>query len=151
MSFDLSAYEGMWYEIGRYPFEYEDHCGASAARYVNDPENGGIHVVNICYSDPYFQNISTYDQGFAWRINDASGMGDFRIKFLRPGSFESDYIVLDTDYKNYAIVGEVEKDLLWIMVREKKVSRAMLNMLLEKIEELGFQRRFVILNDTMIA
>ncbi len=150
VDFDAEEYQGMWYEVGRYPFAYEQDCKSSAARYVYDAEKGGIHVVNICYSDSHFENISTYDQGFARQVGGEGKEGDFRIKFLRPGTIEANYIVLETDNKNYSIVGELDKDLLWILVRDPRVTRKMLNFLLNKIETLGFDRQYVMINESII-
>ena len=55
--------------------------------------------------------------------------------------FYGDYWILDLDddYK-YAIIGTPSKEYLWILSREKTISDEVLNKLLEKITNMGFDK-----------
>ena len=55
--------------------------------------------------------------------------------------FYGDYWILDLDkdYK-YAIIGTPTKEYLWILSREKTISDEVLNKLLEKISNMGFDK-----------
>lgn len=150
MSFDIPAYMGMWYEVGRLPFIFEQNCESASARYVYDEQRQGIHALNICYSDKEFKKVSRWDQGFAHQT-DSTNRGDLMIKFFGYGDVESPYIVFETDYTSYSIVGSEDKNLLWIMVRDKKITKRMLNTLIEKVIGLGFDTQFLILNESMIV
>lgn len=46
---------------------------------------------------------------------------------------------LDENYK-YAIVGTPSKEYLWILSREKSMDKKTLNILLEKITNMGFDK-----------
>ena len=149
MSFDISAYMGDWYEVGRLPFMFENNCESSSARYIYNKNLKIIQVANFCYSDSYFSEMSHFDMGVAKPSTSESG-GDLRIRFDRYPEFESDYVVYETDYISYSIVGSIDKSLLWILTREKKISRKALNSLIEKTKKFEFDLRFLILNNSMI-
>ena len=55
--------------------------------------------------------------------------------------FYGDYWILDLDkdYK-YAIIGTPSKEYLWILSRDKTISDEVLNKLLEKITNMGFDK-----------
>jgi apolipoprotein D and lipocalin family protein len=141
---------GMWYEFARLPFMFEKTCGSSSARYIYDDVLQGALVLNICYSDTNFQNVSKWDQGFAHQLPEKTGSGDLLVKFAGQGDREGDYIVYETDYLSYSIVGSVDKNMLWILTRDKQISRKMATALLERAQQFGFDLRFLIRNDGMI-
>lgn len=62
-----------------------------------------------------------------------------KVSFFRP--FYGDYWILDLDddYK-YAIIGTPSKEYLWILSRDKTISDEVLNKLLEKISNMGFDK-----------
>ncbi len=45
--FDLDRYLGLWYEIARYPFSFENGCAGVTAEYAMKPD-GKVRVVNSC-------------------------------------------------------------------------------------------------------
>ncbi|MEM1277961.1 MAG: lipocalin family protein, partial [Pseudomonadota bacterium] len=44
---DLERYQGLWYEIARYPNSFEEGCFGVTAEYSLNPD-GSIKVVNTC-------------------------------------------------------------------------------------------------------
>ncbi|MFB1032612.1 MAG: lipocalin family protein, partial [Aliarcobacter cryaerophilus] len=73
----------------------------------------------------------------AYSVDDTNSK--LKVSFFRP--FYGDYWILDLDddYK-YAIIGTPSKEYLWILSREKTISDEVLNKLLEKISNMGFDK-----------
>ena len=94
-----------------------------------------IQVVNSC------TKISTNEfkdaKAVAYSVDETNSK--LKVSFFRP--FYGDYWILDLDKDyNYAIIGTPSKEYLWILSREKSMDKKTLNMLLEKIVNLGFDK-----------
>lgn len=131
---DLNRYIGSWYEIARFEHYFQKDCKNVKANYTLR-DDGKIDVLNSC------TKISTnkYKQASAIAYSVNSSNSKLKVSFFRP--FYADYWILDLDedYK-YAIIGTPSKEYLWIISREKTMDDKLLNSLLEKIENLGFDR-----------
>ena len=131
---DLQRYLGDWYEIARYEHSFQKDCKNVKANYsLRDDKK--IQVVNSC------TKISTNEfkdaKAVAYSVDETNSK--LKVSFFRP--FYGDYWILDLDddYK-YAIIGTPSKEYLWILSREKTISDEVLNKLLEKISNMGFDK-----------
>ena len=131
---DLQRYLGDWYEIARYEHKFQKDCKNVKANYsLKDDKK--IQVVNSC------TKISTNEfkdaKAVAYSVDDTNSK--LKVSFFRP--FYGDYWILDLDkdYK-YAIIGTPSKEYLWILSRDKTISDEVLNKLLEKITNMGFDK-----------
>ena len=151
MSFSPEKYQGRWYEIGKYPFYFEQDCSSATADYIYRPDSKIIDVTNTCY-DETGQPIKA-DHAVAWpnpEYKSTPNSAFFRIRFDKYPQFESDYIVLDTDYNSYALVGSINKTTYWVLSRTPQVSRSMLNLLIEKTEVYGYEPHLVLMNNNIL-
>ena len=131
---DLNKYLGTWYEIARYEHFFEKDCKNVSANYsMMDEET--IKVINRCTK--ITTNEKKEAMGRAYAIDETNSK--LKVSFFRP--FYGDYWILDLDddYK-YAIIGTPTKEYLWILSREKTISDEVLNKLLEKITNMGFDK-----------
>ena len=131
---DLQRYLGDWYEIARYEYPFQKDCKNVKANY-SLREDKKIQVVNSC------TKISTNEfkdaKAVAYSVDETNSK--LKVSFFRP--FYGDYWILDLDddYK-YAIIGTPTKEYLWILSRDKTISDEVLNKLLEKISNMGFDK-----------
>lgn len=118
---DLSRYLGKWYEIARFPNNFEIGCEGVTAEYSALPE-GRIKVVNSCHK-----------AGLEGPVDRAEGVA----RVVAPGKLEvnfaswlsllpftwGDYWVLDVD-ANYevAVIGTPKGKQGWILARSPQIS-----------------------------
>lgn len=133
-SVDLQSYLGLWYEIARFPNEFEEDCQAVTAEYALRGD-GLIGVTNTCRKDALDGEIETAN-GRA-KIVEGSGGAKLKVSFFGP--FFSDYWVLDRaeDY-SWSLVGEPEGRYLWILSRTPQIDDALLQDLLGRLRAIGY-------------
>lgn len=135
-NFQLEDYMGKWYNIANLPFfwqvngskdgtaEYDLKTDKSGKKYVKVVNSETLPVIPI-------RNSAT---GQATVDDEANGKGLLTVSFKpfgEPITNQGNYIVLDTDYKNYAFVWSCReskswfgdkisnKPALWILSRQK--------------------------------
>jgi lipocalin len=129
--FDLSRYLGKWYEIARLPAWFEKDMTHVTATYTLK-KNGRVKVENAGKKN----GKPKVAIGKA-KFGSEKTVGYLKVAFFL--WFYADYKIIDIDtaeYK-YAMVGS-SYDYLWILCREPKLSKAILNTLIEKAQKLGF-------------
>jgi apolipoprotein D and lipocalin family protein len=139
VGFDVNRYAGKWYEIVRLPNRFQRQCAADVtAEYAARPD-GLITVVNRCRTD---EGKMDEARGVAEVVE--PGIGQLDVTFLpRWLSWlpftKGDYWVLELDpaYR-YALVGTPGRDYLWVLSREPKLSSDVLERLLARAREDGF-------------
>jgi apolipoprotein D and lipocalin family protein len=132
--FELSKYLGTWYEIARMPVSFErDLVGVTATYGLR--KDGKVSVLNQGHKKTLQGTIKT--AGGKAKFAGKSDVGHLKVSFFGP--FYADYIVsvLDSNYQYAMVVGDSYK-YLWILSRTPKLDAAILNGLLEKATELGF-------------
>ena len=133
-SVDLNRYAGKWYEIARLPFSFESKLKCITAKYTLR-EDGKIKVENAgrLISKPEKINNA---KGKAF-IPDKNAPGKLKVQFFWP--FNGDYWImyLDENYK-YVLIGEPSLRYLWILARENKLEEPVLQMLLKKATDEGY-------------
>lgn len=129
---DIQKYTGTWYEIARFEHFFEKGCKNVTATY-EIKDDGDIKVINRC------TKIDTNEKkeatGVAYATDETNSK--LKVSFFRP--FYGDYYILDlaSDY-SYALVGNPNRELLWILSRTKTLDENIKNSLLKKLPALGF-------------
>lgn len=133
-----SRYLGTWYEIGTYVIPFQAACTGSTAQYgVVDDDT--ISVRNRCLldgldGDPYVI------EGTADAEDDT--FTKLSVSFF--GTFGSPYWVIERDGREgdapyeWAIVSGPDDATLWILYREPQMPDVVLDPLLDRLEERGF-------------
>jgi len=118
--FDLGRYLGLWYEIARYPFSFENGCAGVTAEYSMKPD-GKVRVVNSCREGAVDGPLRV-SEGTAELVSD----GKLEVGFVSFLPFiTGDYWVihLEPDY-SMAVVGSPNGKTGWILSRTKQISQA---------------------------
>ncbi|KAG6455297.1 hypothetical protein O3G_MSEX009120 [Manduca sexta] len=123
-NFNLTAYQGVWYEISKLPTNAETGGKCAAAEYTLDGDVVKLkntHVVD---------GVQKYLDGTAKLAADANNSGKVVVTF-KFGDIvnESPLSVIATDYSNYAVTYSCRYDeknkshqvFAWILSREKKL------------------------------
>jgi apolipoprotein D and lipocalin family protein len=131
--FDLNRYLGKWYEIARLPNSFEKELVNVTATY-SFRDDGKVKVINEGYRKTKNgkHSVSVGKAKFA----KGSDKGYLRVSFF--WIFYGDYIIveLDPEYR-YAMVASSHK-YLWILSREPKIDNTILDRLVNRAQELGF-------------
>jgi apolipoprotein D and lipocalin family protein len=136
-SVDIARYTGRWYEIARFPNEFETDCVAVTATYsANDDRS--LKVMNRCRKKT-FDGAESLAEGRA-RIVDATTNAKLAVTFFWP--FEGDYWILElaSDY-SWALVGEPSGRYLWILSRSPQISSTLRADLVKQIKDRGYNAR----------
>jgi len=131
---DINRYAGFWYEIARYPNNFQKDCFGSTATY-SVREDGTIGVVNSCRKgapDGPEKKVS----GKAWVV-DPDTHAKLKVRFFWPFSGNYWILQLDDSYR-YAVVGNPSRTYLWILSRTPTLDTATYTAICEKLKAEGF-------------
>lgn len=129
--FDLDKYLGEWYEVARFltPFQQEDIVKAKA---IYEKEGDKLKVTNIGY---HVDGSEIAIRGTASLTYPDTKLGKLGVSFFPP--FNGDYwIIMLTD--SYSVVTSPSKKFLWILSRTEKMSDDVMQSILEKLKEKGY-------------
>jgi apolipoprotein D and lipocalin family protein len=131
---DVQRYTGKWFEIARYPNNFEQGCVGSTAEYTLQ-DDGSIRVVNTCRQGSLDGPIERIE-GTAV-IDDPTTNAKLLVSFFPP--FQSPYwiIELDEDYE-YAVVGEPSRSFLWILSRSPSLDDETYQGILDRLPAKGY-------------
>jgi apolipoprotein D and lipocalin family protein len=132
---DLRRYAGVWYEIARLPFPYQEKCARSVVVRYAVRDDGRLGVVNECVQ----KNGRVSRASGVARLADPKGPSSkLKVRFAPAFlSFLSavwgDYWVIDLapDY-SYAVVGEPKRRYLWILSRTPRMPEPLYTEILER-------------------
>lgn len=136
---DISRYAGQWYEIAHLPMRYQADCvGDITATYTLD-KPGTIGVRNTCRNRDGGTDVA---EGVARPV--AGHPGRLEVRFA-PDWLSwlpfvwADYwvIALDPEYQ-WAMVGEPDRDYLWILSRSPTMDRLRFEELKAKAQAMGY-------------
>lgn len=132
--FELSKYLGKWYEIARLPAWFERDMTHVTATYTLK-KNGKVRVENAGNRKGK-RKVAIGKAKFAKETN----AGYLKVAFF--WNFYADYKIIELDTVNYryAMVGS-SLDYLWILCREPKLDKGILDSLVDKAQKLGFDTR----------
>lgn len=131
--FDLSRYEGKWYELARLDHSFERGLSDVSATYRAQAD-GSVEVINRGYDNKRNEWKQAIGRAlFTGNPNRAS----LKVSFFGP--FYGGYHVIALDQKNYrwAMVVGPDRDYLWILSRDKQLSAEVRAQLLKQAKELG--------------
>ncbi len=125
---DIQRYLGTWHEIAAIPQSFQEGCEDTKANYSLN-RAGDVRVVNTCTVDGKPKRA----RGKAWIVDNVTN-AKLKVQFFWP--FKGDYwiIELDEDYR-YAVVGEPDRDYLWILSRDKDMPDDVYEELMDKITD----------------
>ncbi len=132
-SVDLNRYMGDWYEIARTYNRFEAHCVGDVKVHYELLPDGRMGLTNKC-SERHGKTDAAH--GYA-KIVDPVSHAKLRVTFFWP--FFADYwiIDLDKDYR-YAVVGEPDRNYLWVISRTPELEQQTYEAILKWIAEHGY-------------
>ena len=140
-SVDLARYCGTWYEIARIPNGFQTKCAGDVVATYTLLDDGQIKVVNRCRKE---DGEVTEAEGRAKRASDDEPNTKLKVRFapailsFLPFVWGNYWIVeIDTAY-TYAVIGEPDREYLWILSRTPKMDENILQGILSRMREKGF-------------
>ncbi|MGA9395338.1 MAG: lipocalin family protein [Azonexus sp.] len=132
--FNLSRYEGKWYELARLDHSFERGLSDVSATYAAQAD-GSVEVINRGYDSK--RNEWRQAVGRALFTGDPT-TASLKVSFFGP--FYGGYHVVALDQQNYrwAMVAGPDRDYLWILARDKQLPAGVRDVLLEQAGALGF-------------
>ncbi len=132
--FNLERYLGTWYEIARLDHRFERGLSQVSASY-SMRKDGGIDVVNRGFNSE--TNTWKEAKGRAYPVGE-TGQASLKVTFFWP--FYAGYNVIELDHKGYqyAMVCGPDRSYLWILARQQQLEQAIIESLVGKAQELGF-------------
>ena len=132
--FDLSRYEGKWYELARLDHSFERGMSDVSATYRAQAD-GSVEVINRGYDSARGEWRQAVGRAlFTGDPNTAS----LKVSFFGP--FYGGYHVVALDQQNYrwAMVAGPDRDYLWILARDRQLPASVRDDLLAQARKLGF-------------
>jgi apolipoprotein D and lipocalin family protein len=132
--FDVSRYQGQWYEIARLDHSFERGLSNVSATYTLRSD-GGINVLNRGFDKS--KGRWKEAKGRAYFLKNKT-VGSLKVTFFWP--FYGGYNIISLDHENYsyALVCGPNRSYLWILAREKTLGRSVVDKLVETAQDLGF-------------
>lgn len=143
-SVDLNRYMGTWYEVARLPNSFQKKCAGDVTATYELLDDGGIRVVNRCRKE---NGEMTEASGRAKRAS--TDKPNTKLKVLFAPAFLSflpfvwgDYwIILLADDYSYAVIGEPDREYLWILSRTPTMEDTTFENLCAQIRDKGYDLR----------
>jgi len=137
-SVDLTRYQGLWYEIARYPNSFEEGCEGVTAEYALR-DDGKVSVTNTCRQGSV-DGPEEVAEGVA-RVVDDSSNARLKVKFAPawvPFAFGDYWILyLDPEYET-VLVGSPDGRYLWILARSPQITPEKLDEMLTAGTQRGY-------------
>lgn len=136
-SVDLKQYSGTWYEIARYPNNYEKNCAGNITVTYTLKDDGDFQILNKCLN----KNGKINTIGGEAKVTDRATNAKLKARIRRGVlSFtQSDYWIIDLapDY-SYAVVSSPKRENLRILSRAPQMDVATYEGILHALEQKGF-------------
>jgi apolipoprotein D and lipocalin family protein len=140
-SVDLDRYAGLWYEVARLPNKFQDDCQCCVTATYSRRDDGRLTVVNACRTD---DGAVKRAEGEAKLADEEGPTSKLKVRFAPAflsflGFVWGDYWILDID-EGYtrALVGDPDREYLWILSRKPTMDEEAYGALLEKAASMGF-------------
>jgi len=133
--FDVSRYQGKWYEIARLDHSFERGLTDINASYRGQPD-GSIEVINRGFNP----KTGEWEQANGRALfTHGKDRGSLKVSFFGP--FYGGYHVVALDEKDYrwSLVMGPSRDYFWILSRDKQLPEALRNQLVDQARRLGIQ------------
>jgi apolipoprotein D and lipocalin family protein len=138
---DLDRYSGRWHEVARLPNRFQDRCTGETTAEYSLLDNGEVRVVNSCRKA---DGSMMRAEGRARRADRDGPASRLKVRFApKILSFLpmvwGDYWILDlTDDYDAALVGEPNRQYLWILARTPTLDEATRDRLVRTATAQGF-------------
>ena len=136
---DISRYAGQWYEIARLPMSFQDKCTGDVTATYTLRDDDLIGVRNACRTESGDIAVS---EGVARSVEGHPGRLEVRFvpDWLSWLPFIwADYWVIDLDPGyTWAVVGEPDRDYLWILSREPAMERELFEQIKARAVAMGY-------------
>lgn len=128
---DFKRFTGEWWVMAHHPNEWEDGCQRSSREvtYIS----GILNIKNVCWRGG--KKSKELDQVIT--IPDSSDKGKMKATFVQE-KIEHRLWVHDTDYINYALVGDPKHHKMWIWTRQEKVDDKLIPKFMNLVAEYGY-------------
>ncbi len=143
---EIDKYLGVWYEIARKPSTFQSKCKRDVVAVYTYNENGNLSINNQCL-DRSGKIKQSSAEAF---VENSPFNSKYKISFL-PESIRwipmvrGDYWILKID-ANYqmALVGEPERNYLWLLSRNPHPDQAQVNEFLDYAKAEGYNLKDLI-------
>lgn len=135
----VPRYMGTWYEIAKFPNEFQKKCVADTSANYSLGQDGRVQVVNRCRTADGKSDVA---DGVARQLGGATSP-KLKVRFA-PAILSfipmvwGDYWVIDLDEKyQLSAVSEPKREYLWILSRTPQVEPAAYDALLTRLTAQG--------------
>lgn len=147
----MSRFLGVWYEAERYFQLSEVVSRCVMANYTQGPD-GKLRVSNEVTNR--FTGIKRILEGEIKKPASRSEEGKLNVKYTTfPLTPETNYAVLETDYKNYAVlwscqgIGPIHAQNAWLMTRSRRPAGEVLQMAYGVLDKYKISKTFFVKTD----
>jgi apolipoprotein D and lipocalin family protein len=144
--FEADRYLGTWHEIARLDHSFERGLEQVTARY-DKRGDGGIAVLNRGF-DPV-KGVWKEAEGRAYFIGEPE-IASLKVSFFGPFYGGYHVFALDPDY-GWAMISGPSRDYLWILAREPRLPSPLLEDLVTRAREAGFDTDALIFPPPSVA
>ena len=133
-NFELQRYLGTWYEIARLDHSFERGLDQVTANY-SLRDDGGVKVINKGFNAT--KSKWKQAEGKAYFVGEPD-VGQLKVSFFGP--FYGGYNIIELDKTNYqySLVCGPNMSYLWILARDPKLDKTIVDKLVAKAKSLGF-------------
>lgn len=149
-SVDIAKYLGTWQEIARFENKHQQGCIATQAMYTQ--KKGYIEIKNTCTKADGSEK-EVFGRAKIADATNAKLTVNFTPLFIRMwGIGWGNYWIIDLgpNYE-YAVVSEPKKESLWILSRQKPMTKARYDEIAKRLQEKGFDVSKLIVSKDAIA
>lgn len=131
--FDLSRYQGKWYEIARMDHSFERGLTDVSASYQTQAD-GSVQVINRGFSAQ--KNEWKQAIGRALFTGEPS-RASLKVSFFGPFYGGYHVVALDQQHYRWSMVVGPDRDYVWILARDRQLSPEVRAQLLSQARQLG--------------
>ena len=137
-SLDPKKYSGVWYEFARTSnLKWEEECLTAKATYKWDETAQKLYITNSCYNG---KGDLIYSRSGEATTTEDSYVFDILFNDGLPKDPKSNYVVEETNYKDYAIVSSYRENQinhLWVLTRVAVPGKNLITNAMEKVQMYG--------------
>jgi apolipoprotein D and lipocalin family protein len=133
-NFDLSRYQGRWYNIAHIPYFLEDGYVGTYSEWTIRPD-GQIDDKFFGRKGSFFADIS--EHGFVDTVEPGKGNAVWHVHLLGPITVPQWTTYVDENYQ-YTLLAYPDKSLGWIFARTPEIDAKTYAELLGRLDKMGF-------------
>lgn len=147
-SIDLARYAGTLHEIARLPNSFQKKCVGDVTANYTLLDNGKFKVVNRCRCE---DGTFTEAEGAARKASSNGPNSKLEVRFapaflsFLPFVWGKYWIIDLADDYSYAVIGEPDREYLWILARSPKLDESILQNIFEKVKSNGYDVKNIII------